>query len=121
MGQLVPYGEPWRLGANEATQIHVPFPIRIAGANVAPGWYSLYVVPEAKQWRVIVNGEAERWGTPVDDTVRTKDVGSGVVPVERLDTPVETLTITLRRSSNTAASMDVEWENTRVRIPVERR
>ena len=121
MGQLVPYGAPWRLGANEATQIHVPFAARIAGANVAPGWYSLYVVPEAKQWRVVVNGEAQRWGTPVDDTVRTKDVGSGVVPVERLDNPVETLTITLRRSSNTSASMDVEWENTRVRIPVERR
>ena len=121
MGELVPYGTAWRLGANEATSIYVPFAARIAGANVAPGWYSLYVVPEAKQWRVVVNGEAQRWGTPVDDTVRAKDVGSGVVPVERLDKPVETLTITLRRKSNTAATMDVEWENTRVRIPVERR
>ena len=121
MGQLVPYGAVWRLGANEATSIHVPFAARIAGANVAPGWYSLYVVPEAKQWRVVVNSDAQRWGTPVDDTVRTKDVGSGIVPVERLDKPVETLTITLRRKSNAAATMDVEWENTRVRIPVERR
>ena len=121
MGQLVPYGAPWRLGANEATSIHIPFAARIAGAAVAAGWYSLYVVPEAKQWRVVVNGEAQRWGTPVDDTVRTKDVGSGIVPVERLDKPVETLTITLRRTSGTSATMDVEWENTRVRIPVERR
>ena len=121
MGELVPYGTPWRLGANEATSIHVPFPARIAGADIAPGWYSLYVVPERKQWRVVVNGEAQRWGTPIDDAVRTKDIGSGVVPAERLDKPVETLTISLRRKSNTAASMDVEWENTRVRIPVERR
>src|SRR5690348_15441671 len=37
MGQLVPYGTAWRLGANEATTIHIPFPARIAGANVAPG------------------------------------------------------------------------------------
>ena len=121
MGQLVPYGAPWRLGANEATSIYIPFAARIAGVNVAPGWYSLYVIPEAKQWRVAVNGEAQRWGTPVDDTVRAKDVGSGMVPVERMDKPVETLTITLRRTSNTSATMDVEWENTRVRIPVEQR
>jgi len=121
MGQLVPYGMPWRLGANEATTIHVPFAARIAGTNVAAGWYSVYVIPEAKQWRVVVNSEAQRWGTPIDDTVRTKDVGSAVVPVERLDKPVESLTITLRRTSNTAATMDVEWENARVRIPVERR
>src|SRR6478672_13369820 len=43
MGKLVPYGEPWRAGADEATAIHVPFPARIAGVSVEPGWYSLYV------------------------------------------------------------------------------
>ncbi|HEY2852831.1 MAG TPA: DUF2911 domain-containing protein [Gemmatimonadaceae bacterium] len=121
MGQLVPYGTPWRLGANEATTIYLPFAARIAGTNVAAGWYSLYVIPEAKEWRVVVNGEAQRWGTPIDDTVRTKDVGSGVVPAARVDKPVETLTITLRRTSNRAATMNVEWESTRLAIPVERR
>src|SRR5436305_2094536 len=95
IGSLVPYGEPWRLGANEATAIHVPFRARIAGTDVAPGWYSLYVIPEAKQWRIVVNRDAQRWGTPVDSAVREKDAGSAVVPVERLDKPVETLTITL--------------------------
>jgi DUF2911 family protein len=121
MGQLVPYGAAWRLGANEATTVHVPFAARIAGVNVAPGWYSLYAVPEANRWRIVVNADARRWGTPIDADVSAKDVGAGVVPVERIEKPVETLTITLRRTSNTAATMDVEWENTRVRIPVERR
>lgn len=121
MGQLVPNGAPWRMGADEATAIHVPFPARIAGVNVAPGWYSLYAIPEAKQWRIVVNGNAQRWGVPIDDEVRTKDLGSRVIPTEHLDTPIEALTITLRRTSSTAATMDVEWENTRVRIPVERR
>jgi hypothetical protein len=121
IGALVPYGEPWRLGANEATAIHVPFRARIAGTDVQPGWYSLYVVPEAKQWRVLLNRTAQRWGVPINSLVREKDVGSGVVPVEHLDKPVETLTITLSRQSSSSATMDVAWENTRVRIPVDRR
>lgn len=121
MGVLVPNGEPWRLGANEATAVHLPFRARIAGTDVAPGWYSLYVIPEAKQWRIVVNRDAQRWGVPINSLVREKDVGSAVVPVEHLDKPVETLTITLSRKSSSSATMDVEWENTRVRIPVDRR
>jgi DUF2911 family protein len=121
MGALVPYGEPWRLGANEATAIHVPFRARIAGIDVGPGWYSLYVIPQAKQWRIVVNRNAQRWGVPINDEVRERDVGSVVVPVEHLDRPVETLTITLSRASGSSATMSVEWENTRVRLPIERR
>ena len=121
MGELVPYGAPWRLGAHEATAIYVPFKARIAGADVAPGWYSLYAVPEAKQWRIVVNREAQRWGVPIDDEVRAQDVGSTVVPAERIDKPVEKLTMTLNKQSNSAATLDVEWENTRLRVPVERR
>jgi hypothetical protein len=121
MGQLVPYRTPWRMGADEATAIRVPFPARIAGVNVAPGWYSIYAIPEVKEWRVVVNGNAQRWGIPINDAVRAKDVGSGVVTVEHLDAPVESLTITLYPTSKSASTMDVEWENARVRIPVERR
>ncbi|MFL5615151.1 MAG: DUF2911 domain-containing protein [Gemmatimonadaceae bacterium] len=121
LGQLLPYGTPWRLGANEATTIYVPFAARIAGTNVAPGWYSLYAIPDEKQWRVVVNSDVQRWGVPIDDEVRTKDAGAAVLPVEQLANPVEMLTITLRRRSNRTASMDVEWENARVRIPVEQR
>src|SRR6478672_7462594 len=70
MGKLVPYGEPWRVGADEATAIHVPFPARIAGVNVEPGWYSLYAIPGAKQWQIVVNSDAQRWGVPIDAKVR---------------------------------------------------
>ena len=121
MGGLVPNGAPWRMGADEATAIHVPFPARIAGVNVAPGWYSLYAIPEATQWRIVVNRDAERWGIPINDYVRSRDVGSGTAPVEHVGTPVEALTISFSPKSKSAATMDVDWENTRVRIPVERR
>ena len=121
MGKLVPYGEPWRAGADEATAIHVPFPARIAGVNVEPGWYSLYAVPGEKQWQIVVNSVAQRWGVPIDAKVRAKDIGSGTVPSEHLATPAETLTIALSKSTPTKATMDIAWADTHVRVPIEKR
>lgn len=118
MGRLVPYGEPWRLGANEATAIHVPFRAEIAGVDVAPGWYSLYAVPGRETWDVVVNRERRRWGIPLDREVRGNDIGSGTVPVEQLSETVERLTIRLERASADTAEMVVSWERTRVRVPV---
>ena len=121
MGKLVPYGEPWRAGADEATAIHVPFPARIAGVSVEPGWYSLYTVPGEKQWQIVVNSVAQRWGVPIDAKVRAKDIGSGTVPSEHLATPAEMLTIALSKSSPTRATMDIAWSDTHVRVPIEKR
>ena len=121
MGKLVPYGEPWRAGADEATAIHVPFPARIAGVSVEPGWYSLYAVPVEKQWQIVVNSVAQRWGVPIDAKVRAKDIGSGTVPSEHLAAPTEKLTIALSKSSPTKATMDIAWADTHVRVPIEKR
>ena len=121
MGKLVPYGEPWRAGADEATAIHVPFPARIAGVSVGPGWYSLYVVPGEKQWQIVINSDAQRWGVPIDAKVRAKDIGTGTVASEHLATPAETLTIALTAASPTKATMDIAWADTHVRVPIEKR
>ena len=121
MGKLVPYGEPWRAGADEATAIRVPFPARIAGVSVEPGWYSLYTIPGEKQWKIVVNSAAQRWGVPIDEKVRAKDVGTGTVASEHLASPAETLTISLAKSSPTSATMDIAWADTHVRVPIEKR
>lgn len=118
MGGLVPYGEPWRMGANEATTIHLPFAGQIAGVSVDSGWYSLYAVPQTDQWEIHVNAVPRRWGIPISDDVRAKDVGSGKVPAESLADSVEMLTITLDKTSPSAATMNVSWTGTRVAIPV---
>ena len=120
MGALVPYGEPWRLGADEATAIYVPFRASIAGVKVEPGWYSLYVIPAAKEWQIVVNSDAKRWGVDIDAKVRAKDVGTGTVSTAHLAAPVEALTISLSKDSPTKATMDVQWADTEVRIPVEK-
>ncbi len=119
MGALVPFDQAWRTGANEATSIHMPAGGTIAGVAVEPGWYSLYTVPGANAWEVVVNGERERWGIPISEEVRAQDVGSATVAPESSDgAPVESLTISLERTSGNSADLVIEWETTRVSLPV---
>ena len=120
MGKLVPYAEPWRMGADEATALYVPFRASIAGVKVEPGWYSIYVIPTAKDWQVVVNSDAKRWGVDIDAKVRAKDVGTGTVSAEHLAVPVEILSISLTAASPKKATMDVSWADTHVRIPIEK-
>lgn len=122
-GELVPYGELWRTGANEPTTLHISVPARIAGVAVEPGSYSIYTVPsEDGPWEVVVNASTSQWGhesryPPVAD----QEVGRGTAPAERLEEPVETMTIQAEPMGERAAELVLEWENTRVRIPIERR
>ncbi len=120
MGELVPFDQPWRLGANEATSITVPFPAQIAGVRVEPGTYTLYAIPGAAKWQIVVNRAVRRWGVPIDKEVRAGDVGTGTVTTEALGTPVETLTLKFAPATGNATELVVEWEKTRVRIPVRR-
>lgn len=117
-GRLVPFGEPWRFGANEATAIHVSTAAEIAGVAVEPGWYSLIAVPGEDEWEVVVNREVRRWGVPIDEDVRHTDVGSGDAPASRGVGAVELLTMELEPRGPASADLVVAWDETRVRIPI---
>lgn len=117
MGALVPFGEPWRLGANEATAFHLTGPAQIGGVTLEPGSYSLYAVPGEAEWTFYLNGSVERWGIPIGDDVRASDVGSFTAPVEATDGMVETLTFRFEPwEDGTMGDMVLEWENTRVKF-----
>ena len=118
MGRLVPFGEPWRFGADEATAIHLPAAGTVAGVRVESGWYTLYAVPGERTWDIVVNRQLRRWGIPIDEEVRAEDVGRGEVPVESTMEVVDLLTIRLQPRSRSAAEMVVEWDRTRVRVPI---
>ena len=115
MGELVPFGELWRSGANEATAIHLEGPATIGGVPLEAGSYSLYTRPGQDSWEVFINSSVERWGIPISDEVRTTEVGSFEVTPESTDEMVETLTY---EWDSTAGEIVMEWENTRIRIPV---
>jgi len=116
VGGVNPFGQPWRLGANEPTRLFLPFAAEVAGVRVEPGEYSLYVVPQQTSWEVHVNKAVDRWGIPIDEKVQAQDVGKGAVPVETLSQPVEELTMQLVAGSPN--ELVVEWGTARVRIPI---
>ena len=121
-GGLVPYDSLWRLGANEPTTIHVPFAAEIAGLAVGAGSYTLYSVPGRDQWTIIVNRSTTQWGLESDytDEVRAQEVGRAPVPAGPAPSFVETFTISTRPTGANSADLLVEWENTRVAIPIVR-
>jgi len=120
-GTEVPYGKLWRTGANEPTVFFTPIPLTVAGLQVAPGVYSLYSVPGPREWEIIVNRSISQWGKEdqYTDKVKAQEVGRAKVKSETVSSPVETFTIRAEPSSERAASLVLEWEKTRVRIPVQ--
>lgn len=118
-GELVPYGKLWRTGANEPTTLHLPYAAIIAGVQVAPGSYSLYTVPGETEWEVIINRSTSQWGHEgrYTDAIKAQEVGRGKVKSSKLSEHVEMFTITSTPATN-GANLVLEWEKTRVSIPV---
>ena len=114
-GDDVPYGKLWRTGANEPTMIHTSGPLVVAGIKVPAGSYSLYTVPNASDWEVIVNKSITQWGEEHNytDAVKAQELGRGKVKPEAMKTPVEMFTIT-----SEPGFLVLQWETTRVKIPV---
>jgi hypothetical protein len=121
MGTLVPYGEPWRLGANEATTLHLPFAAHVGGVAVEPGSYSLYAVPGEKEWEFFVNSQAQRWGIPINTEVMGANVGSFKRPVGATAAPVEQLTFRWEGTDDATGQLVMEWASTQVSMTIHRR
>lgn len=119
-GNNVPFGKLWRTGANEPTMIHTSGPLVIAGVAVPAGSYSIYTIPDPKQWHVIVNKSITQWGHENSYTpeVKAQEVGHGFVNSSALTSPVETLTFRQEAGTGGAVNLLLEWEKTRVTIPI---
>ncbi len=113
MGGLVVYGQPERIGANEPTTIHLAGNATVGGVALEAGSYSLYAIPSGEEWEFFLNSSWERWGIPIDSSVRASEVGSFTATPESMDEFVETLQYRFEHGE-----LLLEWENTRVRIPV---
>ncbi|MBX2812912.1 MAG: DUF2911 domain-containing protein [Myxococcales bacterium] len=110
-GELVPYGEVWRTGADEATTLTIQTPAVINGQPVQAGNYALFTIPGPETWTLILNSQAKQWGAykhdPALDVLKVK------VPATKTQTPTEILTF-----AATASAVTFSWENTKVTIPV---
>lgn len=114
-GDLVPYGEVWRLGANEATTIEFDYPISINGQSLDTGSYALFVVPEKNNWKIMVNSVSEQWGSNSYDA--SKDVLQLSAPVTTCDF-TESFTIEFNNVNENGAVLTFKWETTQVNVSI---
>lgn len=111
MGGLVPYGEVWRTGANEATTVEFDKPVKIEGKDLAAGKYALFTIPGENEWTIIFNKDAKQWGAynykQADDVLRV------AVKPTKTASFVETFNITVGKDQ-----LELKWENTSVPVKV---
>jgi len=79
-GELIPYGQVWRTGANEATEITFYKDVTIEGEKVNAGSYSIYTIPNEDNWKFILNSQTTQWGTRYDDTKNVYEAEMDVTP-----------------------------------------
>lgn len=114
---LVPFGKVWRLGANEATELTTTHEVMMAGHKVPAGTYTVFAIPEADHWTIILNSVLGQWGA--FDYDKSKDVLRFDVPVEKSDTMYEPFTILFEHEKgNNKASLVMVWDTTKVSIPI---
>ncbi len=112
-GELEKYDTPWRVGADEATTITFKNDVKLAGESVKAGTYTLFAIPNEKQWTIILNSQLGQWGAYSYEKNKSKDVLKVKVPVKKLDKVVEQLTIRFEGNN-----MIVEWDQTQATIPI---
>lgn len=117
MGKLVPWGEVWRTGANQATHLRTNFPMIFGGVPIPKGTFTLWTLPSQNGWKVIVNKQTGQWGTSYDPR---QDLARFDAKFQPLSASVDTFTIGLRKTGPSAGEMTLSWEKTSVIVPFEK-
>ncbi len=108
MGELVPYGKVWRTGANSATSLATEADLMFGNVTVPKGTYTLYTLPSANGWKLIINKQTGQWGTEYN---QSQDLARIDMQVKQLSAPVEQFTISLDKADG-GGVLKLEWENT---------
>ena len=115
-GGLVPYGQVWRLGANDATTLEVSEAAKVAGHELPAGAYALFAIPAKDKWTVVVNSQAKQWGAYFRDPKKdlfTFDVAPSAGPHQ------EWLEFRIHPESARTVRVEMAWEKLRISFPVE--
>jgi len=113
MGAVVPYGEIWRTGANEATSFVTTVDLVIDGVDVPKGEYTLYSLPSQNVWKLIINKQTGQRGTEYD---RALDFARVNLKKQALSTMVERFTIMLEKTGAESGMMKLQWEKTQLSV-----
>ena len=108
-GELVPFGEVWRTGANDATTFVTSSDVSVGGKTVPAGSYTIFTVPAADKWTLIVNKKTGEWGIPYK--YESDELARVDMSVSKLPSPMESFTIAYDKSAGSCA-LRMEWETT---------
>jgi len=115
LGGTEKFGEVWRTGANETTEIKLYRDVTFGDKTLKAGTYSLYTIPNKDKWTIIFNSKLDTWGAYEYDA--SKDVARVEVPAGKSDNEVEAFTIVFDGKGGTG-DMVLAWENTMVKVPM---
>ena len=115
MGSLVPYGEVWRTGADSATTLTTSASLMIGTLNVPAGKYTLFTLPSAGAWKLIVNKQTGQWGTEYH---QAQDLGRTDMKTSMMASPQEVMSINFEKTSGNKTELHVKWDKTDVWVPV---
>jgi Protein of unknown function (DUF2911) len=115
MGGLVPFGEVWCAGANDATSLDTEADLEINGLKVPKGSYTLWALPTATEWQLIVNKETGQWHTEYKNRY---DLGRVKMNVKTLPSPIERFVIQLSGAGGAKGTLALSWETTEASVPI---
>lgn len=108
------YGEEWRLGANEATEIEFFKPVSVGGKKINAGRYIIYCIPYPDTWKIIFNSNLYSWGLHID---KSKDVAEMEIPVIKNDISIEYFTMLFQLSSY-GCELVMAWGDFKTVLPI---
>jgi len=114
-GKLVPYGQVWRTGANEATEITITKDILLNSILLKAGTYSIFTIPQKDVWTLIINSELGLWGSY--NYNQRLDVFRFDVPVKTSDKICEAFTIAIDQR-NELADLIIQWDLAKISVPI---
>lgn len=110
---LCRYGKPWRLGANESSEIEFFREVRLGEKNISAGKYVIYCIPEEKEWTIRLNSDIYSWGLQIDSAL---DVAGIRTPVMRSKMPIEDFTMAFIPAGG-GMELLMAWDTIKVTIP----
>ena len=110
---LLKYGDPWRLGANESTELDIYSDAYIQDKKIKAGRYVLYCIPQPDNWTIIINSNIDSWGLHPDST---KDIVRFIIPVKQTANHLEYYTMIFEKTSS-GADLLMAWDNLEARLP----
>jgi opacity protein-like surface antigen len=112
---LVPFGEVWRTGANEATTFVTGANVTVGGKDVPAGIYTIFTVPKADAWTLVISKKTGEWGT--DYPGEKEDLARASMAVAKTSSPVENFTIAFDQLGK-KCTLRMEWENTQTSVEI---